>query len=183
MNTVSPDPRKQFQMMMEMMLDMRSKLNAAMAQLKALQDAGVGAAKSPRSPRKSRVAASRIAKKPKTKKSKSSVSEGEAKHEGKDDEKEVPGTFKAPAIDKSRKGSYRFGNAKINYIKPKEGYPLSRDALDKPSGGLILEYAHGYQGKEMYGRGNMFFVSDERKSQESALVYHVAGVGVVNNCK
>merc|ERR1719193_725953 len=114
---------------MEMMLDMQSKLNAALAQLKSLREAGVGASRSPRSPRKSRVAASRIAKKPKKKKSKSTASEGETKDEGKGDEKEVPGTFQAPAIDKKRKGSYRFGNAKINYIKPKEGYPLSRDAL------------------------------------------------------
>jgi len=182
MTLVSPDPRKQFQMMMEMMLDMQSKLNRALAQLKTLQEAGVGSSKSPRSPRKSRVAAARIAMKPKKKKSKSTASVGETKDEGEDDEKDVPGTFTAPPIDKSRKGSYRFGNAKINYIKPKEGYPLARDALDKPYGGLILEYAHGYQGKENYGRHNMFYVTDE-KSQESGLVYHVAGVGVFLNCK
>jgi len=177
MTSVSPDPRKQFSMMMEMMLDMQSKLNTALATLKSLQAAGVGARKSPKSPRRSRVAAVRCTtRKPKAKKSKSTASEGEEK----DAEKDVPGTYRAPAIDKSRKGSYRFGNAKINFIKPKEGYPLARDALDKPSGGLVLEYAHGYQGREMYGRHNMFYVSDE-KSQESGLVYHVAGVGVFLN--
>jgi len=180
MTAVSPDPRKQLSMMMEMMLDMQSKLNASLAQLKALKEAGAGASKGPRRSVKKRIAATRTARKPKTDKPKKkrTKSIGGTITE----EKEVPGTHEAPAIDKARKGSYRFGNAKVNFIKPKEGYPNARDALDKPSGGLILEYAHGYQGKENYGRHNMFYVTDE-KSEESGLVYHVAGVGVFLNCK
>jgi len=166
---VSADPRKQFSMMMEMMLDMQAKLQATVAELNTLR-AGGGGTDTASTPRTSRVKA-RLARKPKVKRSKSKA-----------DEKEVPGTHKAPGVDKSRKGSYRFGNAKVNFIKPSEGYPNARDALDKPSGGLILEYAHGYQGRENYGRGNMFFVSDE-KTNDTALVYHVAGVGVVLNCR
>jgi len=168
---VQANPRDQFKQMMEMMLDMQAKLSSTMEQLAALKGSGGGGGGGSRSPRKGGAAVGRTARKPRSK-SKSSGGEGKSA------EKEVPGTHKAPDIEKDRKGSYRFGNAKINFIKPRQGYPNARDALDKPSGGLVLEYAHGYQGKENYGRGNMFFVSDE-KSQEKGLVYHVAGVGVV----
>merc|ERR1719383_822377 len=146
---------------------MQAKLNATMKQLANLRDTeDVAAAGGSSSPRKSRPS-QRVAGKPRAGRSKSkSRTAGDG----------------GSGVDKSRKGSYRFGNAKVNFIKPSEGYPSARDALDKPSGGLILEYAHGYQGRENYGRGNMFYVSDE-KTQEGALVYHVAGVGVVLNCK
>merc|ERR1719192_2715340 len=72
-----------------------------------------------------------------------------------------------PQTDNTRKGSYRFGNSKINYIKPTEGYPNPRDALDKPAAGLILNYAHGYQGKEVYGRGNMFHCKNPATEETS----------------
>jgi len=164
---VLADPKKQFSMMMEMMLDMQAKLSATVDELQTLR-AGGGNAGGGGSPRKSRTA-SRTSGTPRSARSKSP-------------RKPAKGGAKAPAVEKSRKGSYRFGNAKVNFIKPTEGYPNARDALDKPSGGLVLEYAHGYQGRENYGRGNMFYVSDE-KAQESALVYHVAGVGVVLNTR
>jgi len=169
-NNVYGDPRIQFATMMKMMVDMKEKLDEATTQLAAMRGAGGKGRKKVR--KKKRTLAT---KNPRL------VPRSDVKEE--EDNEDVPGTHEAPKIDKNRKGSYRFGNAKINFIKPKEGYPNARDALDKPSGGLVLEYAHGYQGKEMYGRGNMFFVADENKTQESALVYHVAGVGVVNNCK
>jgi len=168
------DPRLQFAQMMKMMVEMNQKLDEATVQLEAMQGAG---GRRKRAKKKKRLMKKNPRLAPKVARSASLDKKVE------EEDEDVPGTHEAPKIDKARKGSYRFGNAKINYIKPKEGYPNARDALDKPSGGLVLEYAHGYQGKEMYGRGNMFFVSDERKSQESALVYHVAGVGVVNNCK
>jgi len=179
-SVISPDPRKQLSTMMEMMLDMQSKLNASLEQLKALKTADA-AKKGPRHSVKKRIAATRIERKPKSEKPKKKRTKSGSIVSA-EEEKDVPGTHSAPAIDKARKGSYRFGNAKVNFIKPREGYPNARDALEKPSGGLILEYAHGYQGRENYGRHNMFFVTDE-KSQESGLVYHVAGVGVFLNCK
>jgi len=165
------DPRIQYGVMMKMMIDMKEKLNEATTQLEAMRSSGK------KGRRKKKRTVSSITKKNPRLKPRATV-----EAESKDDE-DVPGTHQEPKIDKARKGSYRFGNAKINYIKPKEGFPNARDALDKPSGGLVLEYAHGYQGKEMYGRGNMFFVADEHKSQESALIYHVAGLGVVNHCE
>jgi WD40 repeat protein len=167
---VLADPKNQFSMMMEMMLDMQSKLSATVDELNTLRSGG-GKPGGGGSPRKSRSTAKPVGTPRSRSRSKSASRRA--------DEKEGP---KASGVDKSRKGSYRFGNAKVNFIKPSEGYPNARDALDKPSGSLVLEYAHGYQGREMYGRGNMFYVSDE-KSQESALVYHVAGVGVVLNTK
>jgi len=172
---VSPDPRQQLAKMMEMMLDMQGKMKEALSELATLQEAEKATKANTFSFKKTRLAK----KNPRLVKKGKSARVSESKDGGGD---EVPGTYTAPAIDKLRKGSYRFGNAKINFIKPKEGYPNARDALDKPSGGLVLEYAHGYQGREMYGRGNMFYVHDE-KSEESALVYHVAGVGVVKNTK
>merc|ERR1719382_266964 len=87
-----------------------------------------------------------------------------------------------PSVQLGRKGSYRFGSGKINYIKPKLGYPTGFEATEKPPGGLVLEYAHGYQGKENYGRHNIFIGKDE-KSGETAMIYHVAGVGVVSYSK
>jgi len=89
---------------------------------------------------------------------------------------------RAPYVDVNRKANYRFGSAKINYIKPKEGYPTEAEAKEKPPGELVLEYAHGYQGKESYGRGNVFYAQDPT-SDATALIYHVAGVGIVSNAK
>merc|ERR1719499_2174967 len=89
---------------------------------------------------------------------------------------------RAPSVEFGRKGNYRFGSAKINYIKPRKGYPTEAEAKEKPPGELVLEYAHGYQGKESYGRGNMFYAVDPT-SDATALIYHVAGVGIVSNVK
>jgi len=166
---VSADPRTQFSMLMEMMLNLQDQMKKAQDQLTILRGGKRGF--SPRSKMK------QIAKR------NPRLSPSFPTADTKAEEKDVPGTYEKPKIDKSRKGSYRFGNSKVNFIKPKTGYPNARDALDKPAGGLVLEYAHGYQGKEAYGRGNMFFVSDEKDTQESGLVYHVAGAGVVANCK
>merc|ERR1719436_1435431 len=154
------------------MMDMSKKLKETMDELDALKaGGGGGGAVAKRPGRRARPVVS------KPKRSRGAVKkQTTAELNGAEEEKSAP----APATDKSRKGSYRFGNAKINYIKPKEGYPNARDALDKPPAGLVLDYAHGYQGKENYGRGNMFFVKDP-KSDDSALVYHVAGVGVVQD--
>merc|ERR1719436_1183761 len=153
------------------MMDMSKKLKETMDELDALKaGGGGGGAAAKRGGRRARPVVS------KPKRSRGAVKKQTTAELNGEDEKSAP----APATDKSRKGSYRFGNAKINYIKPKEGYPNARDALDKPPAGLVLDYAHGYQGKENYGRGNMFFVKDP-KSDASALVYHVAGVGVVQD--
>merc|ERR1719268_491292 len=46
---------------------------------------------------------------------------------------------RAPSVEFGRKGNYRFGSAKINYIKPKEGYPTEAEAKEKPPGELVLE--------------------------------------------
>jgi len=174
LTNLQADPRQQFATMMGMMMDMSQKLKATMAELDALKASGGGGGGAPaKSGRRARPVVS------KPKRSRGAVKkQTTAELNGEDEKASAP----APATDKSRKGSYRFGNAKINYIKPKEGYPNPRDALDKPPAGLVLDYAHGYQGKENYGRGNMFFVKDP-KSDASALVYHVAGVGVVQDTK
>merc|ERR1719427_1924148 len=35
---------------------------------------------------------------------------------------------RAPSVDSGRKGQYRFGSGKINYIKPRVGYPTKYEA-------------------------------------------------------
>jgi len=171
-------------MMVTMMSDMQKKLRNTMNEIEVLKAGGSGGG----SDQSSRGA---LAKKP---------SGGAAKKGGKKKKKRATGAVnkrttaelagedekgrhhRQPSVQAGRKGSYRFGSGKINYIKPRIGYPSAHEATEKPPGGLVLEYAHGYQGKEAYGRHNIFYGNDP-KSGETAMIYHVAGVGVVSNTK
>jgi len=178
MQAVNSDPTAQFKMMMQMMLDMQTKLRDTMKELEEVKaggggGGGGGGAKGGGARDRLRRGAKPPSKVARSKGaiSKKSTAEMAGAEEAKHD---------APSVDKARKGSYRFGSGKINYIKPRSGYPNPRDADEKPPAGLVLDYAHGYQGKESYGRHNMFHVKDP-KSDVAALVYHVAGVGVVQD--
>jgi len=174
MQNLAADPKQQFATMMAMMMDMSTKLKETMNELETLKAGGGGA------PAGGGRRARPVVSKPKGRSRGAVKKQSTAELNG--EEEKAMSRAPAPRTDKSRKGSYRFGNAKVNYIKPREGYPNPRDALEKPPAGLVLNYAHGYQGKENYGRGNMFHVKDP-KSDASALVYHVAGVGVVQDTK
>jgi len=177
MSSVMADPMKQFAMMVTMMTNMQKKLRDTMEEVKVLKASGGGVS----------IGGARVmsrggaAKKPvKKKRSKGTVNKRTTAELAGEDEKGRH--HRAPSVQVGRKGSYRFGSGKINYIKPKIGYPSPLEATEKPPGGLVLEYAHGYQGKEGYGRHNIFFGTDP-KSGETAMIYHVAGVGVVSNSK
>jgi WD40 repeat protein len=173
---VMGDPKKQFAMMVTMMADMQKKLRDTMNEVQVLKAAGVSGNDSKSAGRSKRT----FVPKSKGKKGRATgtVNKRTTAELAGEDEK----SHRAPTIQAERKGSYRFGSGKINYIKPSKGYPSALEAQEKPPGGLVLEYAHGYQGKEDYGRHNIFFGTDE-KTGESAMIYHVAGVGVVSNSK
>jgi len=179
MNTVMADPKKQFAMMVTMMTDMQKKLRDTMKEVEVLKASGggggdisVGGART-----KTRVAAKKGGKK---KRATGTVNKRSTAELAGEDEKGRH--HRAPSVQSGRKGSYRFGSGKINYIKPRIGYPSGFEAEEKPPGGLVLEYAHGYQGKEAYGRHNIFFGKDP-KTGNTAMIYHVAGVGVVSHSK
>jgi len=177
--TIMADPKQQFAMMVAMMSDMQKRLRETMKEVEVLRASGCvgGSSGGSSSPRKARVAASKGGKKKRTTGTVNKRSTAELAGE---DEKGRH--HRAPSVQAGRKGSYRFGSGKINYIKPKNGYPTGFEATEKPPGGLVLEYAHGYQGRESYGRHNIFFANDP-KTGDTAMIHHVAGVGVVNNRK
>merc|ERR1719357_1128835 len=104
-NNVYGDPRIQFTTMMKMMVDMKEKLDAATTQLAAMRGSGG------RGRNKVRKKKRKLATKNPRLVHRSDVKEEEEENE------DVPGTHEAPKIAQNRKGSYRFGNAKINYIK------------------------------------------------------------------
>jgi len=170
---VIADPKQQFQLMLNMMAEMQTKLRNTMNEIQKLK-----AASAEKRNRRNRLAEAKAARGKKTRAKGTVNKKTTAELAGEKMQMRV----RAPYVDAERKGNYRFGTGKINYIKPKEGYPVGSEALAKPPGELVLEYAHGYQGKENYGRGNVFFSRDP-KSDASALIYHVAGVGVVSCTK
>merc|ERR1719419_1640222 len=171
-------PMMQYTMMVTMMTDMQKKLINTMKEVEALK-AGGGDAKSGSAGVKASVSVPAKTGR-KKKRSTGTVNKRSTAELAGEDEKGRH--HRQPSVQVGRKGSYRFGSGKINYIKPKLGYPTAIEATEKPPGGLVLEYAHGYQGKEGYGRHNIFFGTDP-KSGETAMIYHVAGVGVVSNSK
>jgi len=165
------DPKKQFAVMVTMMTEMQKQLRDTMKEieeLKAKSASGRG------------NQASKGGKGGKKQRARGTVNKRTTAELAGEDEKRT--LHRAPSVAAGRKGQYRFGSGKINYIKPKNGYPTEQEAKQKPPGSLVLEYAHGYQGREAYGRHNLFFASDSRTG-ETAMIYHVAGVGVVSNRK
>jgi len=172
---VMADPKQQFAMMMEMMVDMQTKLRSTMNEIEVLKAkheeeksrGGVGGRGAGKGGKKKRAQGT-VNKKTTAELAGSSGSRRQL--------------IRAPSVEVGRKGSYRFGSGKINYIKPRKGYPTAAEAKEKPPGQLVLEYAHGYQGKESYGRDNIFYATDPT-SDAAALIYHVAGVGIVSNMK
>jgi len=178
LDTITADPMKQFPMMVAMMTQMQNKLLDTVKQVEALK-AGGSSGGSPRKATRS-VSSSKKGGKPKKKRSTGTVNKRSTAELAGEDEKGRH--HRAPSVVSGRKGSYRFGSGKINYIKPRVGYPTKYEAEEKPPGGLVLEYAHGYQGREAYGRHNIFIGKDP-KSGDTAMIYHVAGVGVVSHNK
>jgi hypothetical protein len=118
LTNLAADPKQQFATMMGMMMDMSKKLKETMDELDALKagGGGGGGAAAKRGGRRARPVVS------KPKRSRGAVKkQSTAELNGEDEKASAP----APATDKSRKGSYRFGNAKLNYIKPKEVHTRS----------------------------------------------------------
>jgi len=179
MASVMADPKKQFAVMVTMMAEMQQKLRDTMNEVQALKASGGGGGGAARRTTASKVGA-KINKRAKARRATGAVNKRTTAELAGED---VKGRHhRAPSVQSGRKGSYRFGSGKINYIKPKNGYPTEYEAKEKPPGGLVLEYAHGYQGREAYGRHNIFYGTNP-KSGEGAMIYHVAGVGVVSHSK
>jgi len=179
LNIVKADPKKQFAMMVSMMGELQQKLQSTTSEVAKMKAKGSSQGGLSRE-RFERGASGKGGSKKVKKKQRSRGTvkkQSTAELAGED----VKGRHhRAPSGVSLRKGSYRFGNGKVNYIKPRKGYPTAFEATEKPPGGLVLEYAHGYQGRESYGRHNVLYGRDPRSGQ-GALIYHVAGVGVVCN--